>query len=366
MNSKRVTELKEMLDGLGPQIDQLYTNQEIIDRSKELQGAIAKCVFEKISVENPQDRDVCEYVQTLAREHGLTDTETYRRLEDGLRELGYTIGSYIKGMKGEKVARNALKILQYDKGVYILYNIALSDADSQAEYDAIVVTTYGLFVVEVKNWSGNLTIDDKGIIHKEGSESVRYDVPGRMNIKECLLRDCLGEMFPPYYKSILLFSNGCASVEDHYGQVPVYQGGAIIDYIRSERKNGEDLTFHQVMQIIDRIKESHQVQYTASKINSQQIIEDFAWLIAEIEEPSERSVPEDNSSSQAVQMTSPCYDKSKKAEAGRQAKRPGRMTKNRMHEWRRKRSLDLALTTTAAASIGIVFFLTDKASRFIR
>ena len=36
------------------------------------------------------------------------------------------------------------------------------------------------------------------------------------------------------------------------------------------------------------------------------------------------------------------------------------------NEWRRKRSLDLALTTTAAASIGIVFFLTDKVSRFIR
>ena len=120
------------------------------------------------------------------------------------------------------------------------------------------------------------------------------------------------------------------------------------------------------MQIVDRIKECHQVQYTASKINSQQIIEDFAWLIAEIEEPSERSVPEDNCSPQAAQMTSPCYDKPKKAEAGRQAKRPGRMTKSRMHEWRRKRSLDRALTTTAAAGIGIVFFLTDKASRFIR
>lgn len=29
-------------------------------------------------------------------------------------ELGYTIGSFIKGMKGERIARRALKLISFD------------------------------------------------------------------------------------------------------------------------------------------------------------------------------------------------------------------------------------------------------------
>lgn len=150
MNNNRVIQIIESLNGMGTKQNIMYTNQEIIDHLTELQGAMARGVFEKTHAENLRDRDIMIHFEALAKEYGLDGTNTYLRLKANMSELGYTIGSFIKGMNGERIAKRALKLLSYDKGIRILYNVQLEDEDVQAEYDAIVVAPYGMFVVEVK------------------------------------------------------------------------------------------------------------------------------------------------------------------------------------------------------------------------
>ena len=108
-------------------------------------------VYEQTHAEHMRERDLMLHFSTLATEYGLRETDVYKRFESNMNEMGYTIGSFIKGIKGEHIARRALKLISFDKNVKILYNIALEDEDAQAEYDAIVIIPYGLFVVEVKN-----------------------------------------------------------------------------------------------------------------------------------------------------------------------------------------------------------------------
>lgn len=43
----RVGQIKKQLKGLGTSPYRLYTNQEVVDRLKELQAAMARGVFEK-------------------------------------------------------------------------------------------------------------------------------------------------------------------------------------------------------------------------------------------------------------------------------------------------------------------------------
>lgn len=148
----RTEQIIASLQGLGTSPYRLYTNQEVIDCLKELQAAMARGVFEKTHAENLRDKDIMLHFKTLAEEYGLVQTDTYCRFETNMRELSYTIGTYIKGMCGERMARKSLKLLSLDKNTRILYNVQLEDEDVQAEYDAIVITPYGLFVVEVKNW----------------------------------------------------------------------------------------------------------------------------------------------------------------------------------------------------------------------
>ena len=177
-------------------------------------------------------------------------------------------------------------MISFDKDVRILYNIALADEDAQAEYDAIVLTPYGPFTVEVKNWGGEMTIDENGILRRE-DQDIKYDLPGRMSVKEGLLRACLGDLFPENYHSIVLFANENAKVQDNYKQMPVCYGGGIVYSIRAFNKGEEVLTVSQIDEIVERISSNHKEQKAPCKVNCEEIIEDYAVLMAAIEEAAE-------------------------------------------------------------------------------
>lgn len=282
MVTNKKESIKTSLQGLGPKLGELYTNQQMIDKSIEMQAAIADCISELAETEKVNGRDLRKQVLSIAEEHGLENDESFLRLDKGLDELGYTIASFIKGQKGERIAKNALRLLQYDNGVKIIYNIALEDEESQAEYDAIVIAPYGIFVVEVKNWSGDLVIDEWGMLHRDANTDIQYDVPGRMNIKECLLRECLGEHFPKHYESILLFSNNNARIRDNFKQFKICFGGAIVQVIRANNNGEEILSESERNEIASALMTNHKAQYTESKIDCDKIIDDLSIFISKV------------------------------------------------------------------------------------
>lgn len=286
MNKNRVNSIKKSFEGVGPDSTTLYTNQEIVDLLMELQKTMIAGVYEKTHAEYMREKDLMVHFSTLAAEYGLKETKTYKRFEGNMNDLGYTIGSFIKGMKGERIARRALKLISFDKSVKILYNIALEDEDAQAEYDAIVITPYGLFVVEVKNWGAEMHIDENGILRRN-DQDIKYDLPGRMSVKEGLLREYLGDIFPDKYQGIVLFSNENAKVQDDYKQMPVCYGEGIVYSIRSFNKGEEILTANKINEIAERINSNHKEQRALCKVNCEEIIEDYAVLMAAIEEAAE-------------------------------------------------------------------------------
>lgn len=286
MNENRVNSIKKAFEGVGPDSTTLYTNQEIVNLLMELQKTMITGVYEKTHAEYMREKDLMVHFSTLAAEYGLRETKTYKRFESNMNDLGYTIGSFIKGMKGEKIARRALKLISFDKNVKILYNIALEDEDVQAEYDAIVLTPYGIFVVEVKNWGAEMHIDENGILRRS-DQDIKYDLPGRMSVKEGLLREYLGDIFPDKYQGIVLFSNENAKVQDDYKKMPVCYGGGIVYRIRSFNEGEEILTASQINQIVERIISNHKEQKAPCRVNCEKIVEDYALLMAAIEEAAE-------------------------------------------------------------------------------
>lgn len=283
MKNKRIAQIAESLSGLGTNPYTLYTNQEIVNHLAELQAAMAKGVFEKTHAENLRDRDIMIHFESLAKEFGLDETDIYRRFKANMNDLGYTIGSFIKGMNGERIARRALKLLSYDKAVRILYNVQLEDDDSQAEYDAIVVAPYGLFVVEVKNWGVPMTISANGLLTRNDGSGIVYDLPGRMSVKEALLREYLQELFPTDYHNMLLLSNERAQVQDNYHRIPISCGGGISYEIKSYGKKDASITEDQVQKIADMILVNHKEQRALCSVKCKEIIADYASLMAQIE-----------------------------------------------------------------------------------
>lgn len=289
MNQSRVNSIKKTFEGVGPVKGMEYTNQEIVDLLMGVQKTMFTGVYEKTHAEFMKERDLLMHFSSLAEEYGLKETETYQRFEKNMSDLGYTIGSFIKGMKGEKIAKRVLKLISYDKDVKILYNIALEDEDAQAEYDAIVITPYGLFVVEVKNWGAEMHIDENGILQRI-DQDIKYDLPGRMSIKEGLLKEYVGDLFPDKYQGIVLFSNENAKVQDDYKKMPICYGGGIVYTIRDYKSNGNILTPEQISAIEKRIVSNHKEQKAPCKVNCEDLIDDYATLMAAIEEAAEGSL----------------------------------------------------------------------------
>lgn len=288
MNTNRMSQIIEKLNGLGTKQNTMYTNQEIIDHLTELQGAMARGVFEKTHAENLRERDIMIHFEALAKEYSLDETSTYIRFKSNMSELGYTIGSFIKGMNGERIAKRALKLLSYDKGIRILYNVQLEDEDAQAEYDAIVITPYGMFVVEVKNWGVPMTVASNGLLTRNDDSGIVYDIPGRMSVKEALLKEYLQELFPKNYHNMLLFSNERAQVQNNYHQIFISCGGGISYEIKSYDKGGNTLTEEQVTKIADTILANHKEQRTLCSVKCEEIIADYAKLMVQIEAASNR------------------------------------------------------------------------------
>ena len=279
----RVSQIKKQLKGLGTSPYRLCTNQEVIDRLKELQAAMARGVFEKTHAENLRDKDIMLHFKTLAEEYELSQTDTYCRFETNMRELSYTIGTYIKGMCGERMARKSLKLLSLDKNIRILYNVQLEDEDVQAEYDAIVITPYGLFVVEVKNWDGDITITPSGLLTKDEGR-ITYSLADKMSIKEALLQEYLQDQFPASFHTMLLLPTEKAHVQDDYQKIFVCCGGALSYEIQSFESPENAMTAEQVAAIAETICAHHKEQRTLCPVNCDEIIEDYAILMARIEE----------------------------------------------------------------------------------
>ena len=290
MNQDRVNSIKKNFDGVGPNRETLYTNQEVVDLLQDIQRTMLTGVYEKNHAKYMRERDLMLHFSALAEQYGLKDTETYRRFEQNMNVLGHTIGSYIKGMRGERIARRSLKLLSFDKNVKILYNIALEDGEAQSEYDAIVIMPYGMFVVEVKNWGAEMYIDENGMLQRS-DQDVKYDLPGRMSVKEGLLCEHLGELFPARYKEFLLFSNESAKVVDNYKKIPICFGGGIVYRIREWNDGTEILTEAKINEIAERILEAHKEQKSLCKVNCEEIIDDYAHLMAAMEEAAEGIYP---------------------------------------------------------------------------
>ena len=141
-----------------------------------------------------------------------------------------------KGKRGEKLVAGRLRKGLPDE-YRILNDIYLPLPDgTTTQIDHIVVSQYGVFVVETKTYSGWIFGDEKS---KEWTQSIyrkksRFQNPMRQNYKHiCALADNLG-IDKSYFHGVVAFTGDCTFKTEMPPGV-VYSKGAA-DYIRSFRQ----------------------------------------------------------------------------------------------------------------------------------
>ena len=141
-----------------------------------------------------------------------------------------------KGKRGEKLVAGRLRKGLPDE-YRILNDIYLPLPDgTTTQFDHIVVSQYGVFVVETKTYSGWIFGDEKS---KEWTQSIyrkksRFQNPMRQNYKHiCALADNLG-IDKSYFIGVVAFTGDCTFKTEMPDGV-VYSRRAV-EYIRSHNK----------------------------------------------------------------------------------------------------------------------------------
>ncbi|MCF0116008.1 MAG: NERD domain-containing protein [Erysipelotrichaceae bacterium] len=92
-------------------------------------------------------------------------------------EVGYASPSRKAGVRGEEIAYTYIKNLLYENE-YILANVVIEKDEKEAECDIVVLTTHGVFVFEIKNYSGYLAGQEEDYYweqYKDGRYRKNYD-----------------------------------------------------------------------------------------------------------------------------------------------------------------------------------------------
>lgn len=290
---KDFIEEKAFLEQMAPRPNGLFNNTELEHVLENFQAAVSQVMLSSGIAEKITPRDITAFLEHLARENGVEEDKTFQRLRDEMRELGFLIGSLKKGSKGEKRTREGLRNLEFSSDVKILYNITLDDGTDRTEYDAIVLTLYGIFVIEAKNFSGDARITEKGILLRDDDRFGAYNLGEKMNRKEFLLRSCLGELASVPYHALLLYVNEQADIIDEYHQIPITYCNTVAKTIQQFDHGDELITPDELKQVEAEIL-NHQIdaRYPCS-VDCQQIINDLTFILRKLDNTKESCIPKE-------------------------------------------------------------------------
>lgn len=250
---------KEILNSFKAFSDEKYHKDEVLSELFKLQDEAVQLTFNDMHAESGSLNlhDVCNHFEQLSLEKLGIVTDEIEELKNASYAIYNLIQAEISGQKGEEKAFRFLKQLKCKKE--ILKNIELSDGFSRTELDAVVVTSKGVFIIEVKNTAKDIFISEDGSYYRTGKYTRKdCNIKSKMDKKEKLLRRCLMEEGLDYVniERILVFTNDnievvnkCESIKicflallptliDDYTEDEIYSDGMIkqiaqtIDYSR--------------------------------------------------------------------------------------------------------------------------------------
>ena len=212
----------------------------------------------------------CRYIDEDSYNNALMyiySVDSLEAVNDILRQKVY-LRNKLKGARGEKEVEHMLSFLE--KGKYIVLPaesegkykekcIILQNSEAfehEQEYDHIVVGKQGIFVVETKNYSGKIIIDEDGNwtrIAKNGEIKPDKHPFSQLKHHEKVIKSIIGDDVP--IVSILCLANQTVQIEgeDNF-QRKIVKSDRLTDYIE-EYKSDCDFSYEEMLSIVDKIKE---------------------------------------------------------------------------------------------------------------
>lgn len=183
----------------------------------------------------------------------------------GLKLIVRNIKRRLKGAFGELIVKSRLKRLN-GRNYKILNNVIIQKGNYSSQIDHIIVSNYGIFVVETKNFKGWIFGHEKSeywthILFKRKYQfrNPVKQVWGHINSLKRILDNSSVISFYP----IVVFT-GSGKLKKITSNIPVIKINKLLRYIKSNSKE-EVLTDDKVLEIVKIISSSNAVKVRHSK-----------------------------------------------------------------------------------------------------
>jgi restriction system protein len=155
--------------------------------------------------------------------------------------IGFFKSPYFKGWLGESAAGLSAKLFLPKDQYTTLHNVTLPTADGTTQIDHVIVSRFGVFVVETKNYKGWIfgSEHQPTWTQKIYRRTHKFQNPLRQNYKHLkTLESALG-ISPEVLHSVVVFMGECRFKTPMPPNVCI--GGAYTRYIKSKTTNRHSL-----------------------------------------------------------------------------------------------------------------------------
>jgi len=160
---------------------------------------------------------------------------------------------WFKGVVGEFIVNLSAKLLLDKQKYHLIKNVTLPTEDGSTQIDHIIVSEFGVFVVETKNMKGWIfgSPNQKIWTQKIYKHSSKFQNPLHQNYKHVKTLESLLGLNEQQVHSVIVFV-GDSTFKTEMPENVTY-GGGYARYIKS--KNTPVLTESQVIEIVSKIEQ---------------------------------------------------------------------------------------------------------------
>jgi len=199
---------------------ELYHKSELLPELFLLQNELVNLTFNGEHAENAQLKiwDVFNHLAKINEDREHVADELLQKFHEGCKIVNESIRGEITGNNGERKALRSIETVRSKH--MVLQNIELDSGDHRTELDIIVFTGKAVFIVEVKNPTKDIIIDENGNYCRNSNGYISFDknIGEKMNDKVFLLRSALQDagIEDPNIISLVVFTNYNIKVTNNF------------------------------------------------------------------------------------------------------------------------------------------------------
>ncbi|MBY3619531.1 hypothetical protein HGO21_08230 [Acinetobacter sp. CUI P1] len=163
------------------------------------------------------------------------------------------------GQLGEHLTQHELEQLQEQFVIYNGIRITLSRSSQSAEFDHVLVGTSGIFIVESKHWSGEITFLNPGVEQRKHQKVKRYDEDNdpnsQLDHQRYVMTQLLNRIGLPLapIQTILCFTHEVVSLKNRSPKYKALLLHELAPFLKTTEANKGGISISNLLRIVNTI-----------------------------------------------------------------------------------------------------------------